>query len=153
MSRARVVLAFILTPLLISFAVAVAMPFYEGLPNYWDRVLRSWPLYVIVGAIPATVILGIPAFLLLKKLVRPTILWCALAGGVVAALPWFLFMSLGGGADQASINGHVTQVHGHYTAWGWLYFAQFLGLVFVAGAVGGILFWAIAAATWPRRRS
>ena len=144
------VAAFVLTPLLASFAVAMAMPL-TALPNYWDRVLRSWPAYALFGAAPATLVLGIPAFLLLKKLVRPTIFSCALAGAIVASLPWFILSVFSGeSASSASINGHVTVQNGSHTIWWWYYLGQFEALVAAAGAIGGVVFWAIAAAKMPK---
>src|SRR5215218_2155167 len=79
-SNKRVLLAFVLTPLLISFVAACAYPLYAGLPTYWDRVLRSWPIYILFGALPATLIFGIPAFLLLRKLLRISLVSCAAVG-------------------------------------------------------------------------
>lgn len=141
----RVLLAFILTPLIISLAVAVAMPLYAGNPNYLERVLRTSFVYFLYGALPPTIVFGAPAFLLLRKLVRPTLLNCAAVGAVIAALPWFL-LGLLSGADQASTGGRATIINGRYTAYGWLDFGEFLLMTAAAGAVGGAIFWAIAAA-------
>ena len=149
-SKARVVLAFVLTPLFASLVVALAMPLYAGLTSYSDRVLRSWPVYAVFGAAPATLVFGIPAFLLLKKLVRPTIIWCGLAGALVAALPWF-FVGLLAGPDQAWTDDHATILNGHYTLYGWLEFGWFLLMTASAGAVGGAIFWMIAAAKFSKR--
>jgi hypothetical protein len=147
----RVILAFVLTPLLISLALASAMPFYNGLPNYMDRVLRTWPLYVIFGALPPTILFGVPTFLILRKLARLSLVNCAAVGAIIITVPWFfLFLFPTGSAwtgDRATI------INGEYTAYGWLEFAQTMLIFAAAGAVGGAIFWMIAAAKWPRRQT
>ena len=47
---------------------------------------------------------------------------------------------------QASIGDHATVIDESYTAFGWLTATQLLGEIALARAVGGALFWVIAAA-------
>lgn len=146
----RVIVAFIFTPIVISLAVAFAMPLYEGLPDYYDRVLRTWPFYVFFGAVPPTLIFGIPAFLMLRKLVRLSLLSCATVGAVIAALPWFVIGLFPTGS--AWTGGRATIINGQYTTYGWLELGESLLMISAAGAVGGAIFWAIAAAKLPKRK-
>jgi hypothetical protein len=71
---------------------------------------------------------------------------CALAGFVIAALPWALLVMAGSSASEASINGRATVINGHTTAYGWLLNAEFVLTIGLFGAVGGVVFWAVAAA-------
>jgi len=128
------------------------MPLYAGLPDYLDRVLRTWPFYYFLGALLPALVFGVPAFMLLRKLLRLSAVNCVLVGAIVAALPWFLLGLLAGGGE-ASTGGRATITDGHYTAFGWLEFGAFLGMMALAGAVGGMIFWLIAAARLPRRRA
>jgi hypothetical protein len=150
-STPRVIAAFVFTPLLVSLAVAFALPFYPGLPDYLERVLRTWPFYIIFGALPPTAIFGIPAFLIFKKLVRVSVWSCAGVGAIIAAFPWFLLGLFPTGSAWTA--GRATIINGHYTTYGWLEFAGALFVIASAGAVGGIIFWMIAVAKWPRGQS
>jgi hypothetical protein len=152
LNKARVIAAFVLTPFLAALAFAAAFPLYGGLPHYLDRVVRSAMLYWIFGALPWALLFGIPAYLVLKKVLLPRLLWCALAGAIIAALPWLL-LGLNPSADQASVGGRATVINGDYTAFGWQQFAQSILVIAAGGAAGGAIFWLIAAAKWPLRRS
>jgi hypothetical protein len=121
------------------------LPLYAGLATMTERVWRSWIIYALVGAYPTAIVLGVPTYFLLRRRLEPRLGNCALAGSTVAVLPWF-FLTLAGAPTQASIGERATVINGSYTAYGWLMNAQFLGVIGLAGAVGGALFWAIAAA-------
>lgn len=143
--RWRVAFAFLVVPALAALSFAFAMPLYAGLPTTTDRVCRSALVYGLVGAYPAALLLGVPAYYMLRRHFEPRLISCALAGTVVTALPW-LFLTLMSAPGQASIGDRATVINGSYTAYGWLMNAQFVGEIGLAGAIGGALFWARAAA-------
>lgn len=141
----RIVAAFLIVPALASMAVAVVMPLYAGLPDVSERILRTAVMYALFGAYPPTLVLGLPAFLFLKRRVSPTIWACALVGAIVASLPWVSVASLSN-PDFASVDGRAIVVHGVKTLWGWIEVIKMAGMFGACGAVGGGLFWLVAAA-------
>ncbi len=119
----RVVSAFLLAPLITAFALACAQPPYlGGLP----AVLKATVVFALIGGYPAAILLGVPAFLILRRIARPSALNCAATGACVATLPW-LALALVTGFWREAIN-----------------FLAFLGIIATAGAVGGVVFWVIA---------
>ena len=146
----RVVAAFVLTPLVAAFAFACFQPLYAGLPSLSDRILRTTVVYVLFGGYPAAFVLGVPAFLILRKKLRPSALNCAATGAVVASFPWLL-VGLISNPVSAYSNGHVTHQNGAKTWWGWVDLFTFVGEIAAPGALAGVVFWAIAAAGISRR--
>ncbi|WP_134498812.1 hypothetical protein [Microvirga pakistanensis] len=55
-----------------------------------ERVPIWLLLTAIVGASPAALILGIPAYLLLRRYLRPNLLTISAAGGIIAVIPWLV---------------------------------------------------------------
>lgn len=143
--RWRVVAAFLLAPALASVVVASVAPLYAGLPSLNERIISTAFIYAVIGAYPPTLVLGVPAYLILRKRVAPTIWACAFVGAVVAAAPWVVVASLAN-PDFASVDGRATVVHGVKTLWGWLGVAKTAGMLGLCGAAGGALFWLVAAA-------
>jgi Holliday junction DNA helicase RuvA len=141
----RVIAAFLIAPGVAALILAAVMPAYPGLDDPLERVLRTAWAIATIGAYPATVVLGLPAFFMLRRRFDPKLTNCSLTGAVVAVLPWAL-LSLLSTPDQASVNGRATVIDGSNTAFGWLMIGQLLGQIALAGAVAGALFWAIAAA-------
>jgi hypothetical protein len=141
----RVAAAFLVVPAFAALSFAIAMPLYAGLPTMAERIWRSALIYGLVGAYPQTVVFGVPAYFVFRRHFGPHLINCAGVGAVVATLPWLL-LTLVSSPDQASIGNRATIINGSYTAFGWLMNAQFLSWVALAGAIGGALFWAIAAA-------
>ncbi len=141
----RIVAAFVLVPGLAALIATLSVPLYAGLPSLADRIWRSTVVYGLFGAYPAAIVLGIPAYFLLRRNFDPTLASCALTGAVVAAAPW-AFLSMASTPDEASIGGRATVINGSKTAFGWLTEAQFIGRIALLGALAGALFWAIAAA-------
>lgn len=141
----RVIVAFVVVPGLTAFVVALWMPLYAGLPSFAERVWRSTIMYSLFGAYPATTVLGIPAYFMLRRHFAPKLANCSLVGAAIAALPW-AFLSVASAPDQASIDGRATVINGARTIYGWLTATQFIGQVALFGALGGALFWAIATA-------
>lgn len=85
---------------------------------------------------PAALVLGLPAWLFLRRRVRPTPLRCAAAGAAIAGLPLLVIMGVTMLAEGASTRdlGNLLLPLG----------------AALAGAVGGVVFW-VAAAWSPRR--
>lgn len=110
-----------------------------------ERVWRSALVYAVIGAYPPAALFGIPAYFALRRHFAPHITNCAIAGAVVASLPW-AFLTLVNTPDQAIIDNRTTVINGSKTAFGWLMTAQLLGEIALFGALGGALFWAIAVA-------
>ena len=141
----RVFWAFILAPAVGAFALACYEPLYSGLPHLVDRIFQTFYVYLVVGAYPPTLIFGLPAYLILRRRIRPTALNCAIAGAIVAALPWILIglLSL---PDYATEDGHITNENGHLTLWGLYDLAKLAGPIALIGSFTGVVFWAAAAA-------
>lgn len=139
----RIALAFVIAPLVPS-AMAAATTLFDGLPN------GSYPqwvaLFVLFGGYPATLVFGLPAFLILRSRLQPRFLYVTFAGGLVAAIPWLLLVLFGSNPDMAMIGEHVTVRDGVKTAWGWIEGLKMVGGVFLWGLVGGSVFW--FAAVW-----
>ena len=125
--------------------MAILMPAYDGIIDPLERIWRSALAFAVVGAYPATVILGIPAFFVLRRHFDPKLINCSLTGAAVAALPWFLLSTLIQ-PDSASIDGRATVTDGSLTIYGWISNLTFVGQIAAFGAAGGALFWLIAAA-------
>jgi hypothetical protein len=142
----RVALAFLLAPGAAALLMALAMPAYAGLPSWSERVWRTAQTTSVLGAYPTAVVFGLPAYLTLRRhfAVRPFA--CVFVGSVIAALPWALVVLAGTNAWQASIDGRATVINGHTTGYGWLLNAEFVLTIGVFGAVGGLVFWVVAAA-------
>lgn len=138
----RLALAFMIVPGAAAFAMAVQQPLYAGLPDFWDRVVRTALINAVVGAYPAALVLGVPAYLLLRRRLRPTVLNCAAVGAVIAAIPWLL-LGLLLSPDYAYSSGHVTHQNGQITLWGLFDLSVFTGWIGLLGAGAGVLFWLI----------
>src|SRR5690242_2779626 len=122
----RIVTAFLIAPGAAAFLMAILMPAYDGINAPFERIWRSAVAFALFGAYPTTLLVGLPAFFLLRKRLAPKLINCSLAGAVVAALPW-LILSLLGRPDTASIDGKATIAEGSYTAYGWITNLTFIG--------------------------
>ncbi|WP_165899621.1 hypothetical protein [Sphingomonas sp. PP-CE-1G-424] len=143
----RIIAAFLIVPGVAALVMAIMMPAYDGISDPLERIWRSALVFAVVGAYPATVILGLPAFLILRRRFEATLLNCSLTGAVAAALPWLILSSLIT-PDSASTGGRATVLHGSLTPYGWLTNLTFIGQIALFGAGGGMLFWLFAAAGW-----
>lgn len=82
----RIILAFIAAPAA-SSAVSACV-FQSDFGASWAaRFLSAFLPIFLLGALPMTVVIGIPLFLVLRVLVRPTILACGITGAAVIGLP------------------------------------------------------------------
>lgn len=147
----RVLTGLVLAPALAAIAMSIVSPAYEGLPNMNERVWRTAEIFALVGAYPTTVFIGIPTYLVLRRYFLPTILNCALAGALVAALPWMVLTLLPTSADQETIGDRPTVIDGITTAYGWLVRAETIAQIAAFGLIGGLVFWVVAVLGWQGR--
>jgi hypothetical protein len=101
---------------------------------------------VLYGGYPPALVLGLPAYLALRRRVRPRPATLALVGGAIAILPWLWIMYWPGlRAGVSSQAGNcVSEIDGVTTWCGHLENVKYLALIFAAGAVGGLAFWLCA---------
>ena len=149
-SANRLLLAFAGAP---TFATALA----AGAGSFGSAGVHDIPFEIffifIFGllfvALPLTVVVGVPLFLVLRKHVRPSFWACSLAGAAVLCLPVLVFLlvdlTMKEVPDMAAY-GHVTVLHGQRTIWWWLEIAVAFGGAAALGLVAGFVFWLIAAA-------
>jgi hypothetical protein len=151
----RVLLAFAVAPAVAALAFSCVSPAYEGLPNIFDRIWRTFPLAALVGGYLPAILIGLPAYAILRRRLRPTLLNCTGVAASVAGLPWIL-LSVLPAADSASINGHATVVNHHVTWFGVWTGLEMAAMAGAFGATAGLVFWLIACAgrakRYPRRR-
>lgn len=122
----RLLSAFVLAPVIpAAFLAAYLWQGADG--SYFSNTLI---LVLLFGAYPSEIVLGVPAYFILRRLVAPSATACALAGGMVATIPW-LISGLIYGLNQGSPGGAL----------------MFPAATFALGVVGGLVFWAIAVAT------
>ena len=120
---ARVMLGFVMAPLIAGFLYAI---FYSARLGSTSILifLATW-----VFALAATIILGVPAYLVLRRRVRPRLPIVALVGGLIGAAP----------ALAIVINSrYFVAGTPPGTALDWL---KFPGEFFLFGLIGGVIFW------------
>lgn len=139
----RIGAAFLLAPLVGSFALALIQPAYDGLP-YWDRVARTTYLYALLGAYPQTLVFGVPAFFILRPRVKPSALSCGVTGALVAIVPWLLLNLMMGGLNTPTAGEELPIQEKQPTWFGLVGLLTSLGWLAAAGAFAGVAFWAIA---------
>ena len=135
-SKLRILAAFLFAPALAALALAIVQEGYDGPRPAWE-LLETTLFFAGFGAYPAIILFGVPAYLILRGRIAPTLLNCVIAGAVTAALPWILY-------SMVALAGT-----GGTTNYGWL---GFIGIVAGFGALGGLIFWLIASGggTYPK---
>lgn len=128
MTARRIIAAFSVAPLVPSLVVACAGPF-EGSPEEMLVGVFVRLIYSLFFGYLLMLVLGLPAFALLWGRVQPSALRCTLVGAAIAALPGLLLAA-------------VMPVF----PWG------VIGRLAALGALGGVTFWAAAAALTPPAR-
>ncbi len=142
-------IAFIIAPLAPSAAVAT-LTLFDGVPN--GGYLQWVVLFALIGGYPATLVLGLPAYFVLRSRLAPRFGHVALAGGLVAVAPWLLLMLFAPTPDLVVRGEHILAQDGVKTVWGWLDGLRLVGWIFLLGLFGGAAFW--FAAVWrPPSRS
>jgi hypothetical protein len=103
----------------------------------------SWPLinFVTLVAYASAAIFGVPAYLVFRSRVRPTLSAIMLTGGVVAAAPWVLLFLIEKVPQNASADVQVTYVNVRITWARLLSNVELVGMIFGLGIIGGIVFW------------
>ncbi len=145
-------MAFVCAPMLAAAALAFLFPAYDGLPDLADRVWRSFLIYWIFGALPPTVIVGIPLYLFLRSRVRPTLWACGASGAATISIPWAILTLRAMSAMEEESDGRRYYIlHGNVTLLGWQRLAESLIEISLLGFVTGVIFWLIAAAKMPRQ--
>ena len=140
----RVALGFLVAPLAGGAAIS-AMALADASPL--SDAFSFAALAVLYGGYPPALVLGIPAYLALRRRVRPRPATLALAGGTIAILPWLWAMYWPGlrAGVSSQVGNCVSEINGATTWCGHLENAKYLALIFAAGAVGGLAFWLCAA--------
>ena len=141
----RVVVAFITAPAIAALLMATIAPAYSDALPMLERILKTAILYAVFGAYPFTLVLGLPAYLLLRHHIKPTIINCMAVGSAVVVLPALIISMMPSGVTQSSVGGRAIIVDGQRTLYGWQTFAESLLHLAAYGAVGGFVFWLIVA--------
>lgn len=139
----RIVLAFLAAP---AAGSAVLAARYDTLETF-DRFVASFRFFLPFAYV-LTVLLALPAFLILIKRLRPTLRNCVAAGAIVAASPIVLLtlpVLLGSGRGSATLGGRQMWTNGIPTLYGlWVTLLEW-SVFAIAGAIGGAVFWLVAA--------
>jgi hypothetical protein len=135
----RVALGFIAGPAVAAVVFSIFSPLgapgRQGVPE-----LIGETVVVLIVVYPITLVLGGPAYIVLKSRLRPSLLNCALVGSGVAVLPWLLISLIT--PNEESV-GKIVLVHDHVrTLAGWVELIRYLGPIALLGALAGLVFWA-----------
>ena len=126
----RLLAAFLLAPGLTALIVAPLLIGWADLRGYGFRGVWGVTFGMSVSyAYPVAIALGIPAYLVLHRRVKPTALNCAASGMIIAILPLFIVFF-----DQR-------------LTWD---FAALNTIAGVCGAIAGLIFWVVARA-WSHK--
>jgi hypothetical protein len=128
--------------------MGLVFPMYAGLPDFSERVWRTAGILALFGAYPTALVVGVPAYFMLLRHFRPTLINCAFAGAIVAVLPWILFSFFPAAAREASVDNRATVIDHWVTPYGWLLWGEFVVQIAAFGLVGGLAFWLVAVAGW-----
>ena len=144
---ARLALGFVLAPLVPAFVWAFS-PFILGTEQAGIASSINFFVTVCIFAYGAAALIGIPAYLLLRRLLRPRLATLMAAGGLVAIVPWLIIAPpfAKGPARYAAVGDCVTVIDGVRTWCGLFLDLRLLAFVFALGALGGLMFW--HAAVW-----
>jgi len=134
------VLAFILAPLAPALLISLPTSF-DGLDN--GGLLKTVAMFALFGGYPATLIFGVPALLILKRWLRPRLMWLMLAGGLVASAPVACSTLTGPQPESAWVDGRLIAQGGNLTEAGWTQMSHLLVAIFVLCATGGLTFWLV----------
>lgn len=136
---------------LLSAAVAmlvIVIPTVANVEEAWNIVAVSqflvWARSTFFTSLAHALVLGLPLFLLLRSKNHLNFLASALAGFLIAAVPFgikvltFMF-----GVQNARSGGTPIVVEGVPTLAGWIEYGQAVGVSGLPGLAGGLTFWAV----------
>lgn len=103
-----------------------------------------WTPLVALYAVPIALVIGVPLYLMLRRMVRPRLRNAVLAGGLAAAGPVLAWLVAREVPWHASTFGYVTAIDRQWTLAGWIEMIGLSLFVFCFGAVGGCVFWLVA---------
>lgn len=127
MSVGRTILAFGGATFASSFALGATLSASLGAePASWFFGTLVFGLFGLLFTVPATVIGGLPSFLILKAVRRDSLPWFVAAGAIVGLISGALFLSSGGTPDDQREPG-------------WIFLLMSAGAGMVGGAVFGLL--------------
>ncbi|WP_040552424.1 hypothetical protein [Rheinheimera nanhaiensis] len=98
--------------------------------------------WAVVVSWVISVVIGIPAYLLLKANGCITFRSLTLGGAIISVAPWLL-LSFPGSTTRSVVGQTIIIENGSYTTAGLLYQAEFLLGFGFCGAVSGVVFWLI----------
>ena len=159
--RRHAVAAFLLAPLIVAAAIAVAVLFATasghagGLQAAFHMALIAFVSASSVGLVLALVF-GIPAYLALTRL-RIVSPWATMAAAALigASFPWLAHFLLLDPSASLSANGCRSVLNGVTTACGYRQLALDMIVPALIGAGGGLAFWLVYNGGWhikERRR-
>jgi len=119
--------------------------FEAGDPYIWIRT-RNFSIICLLVSTLYVVVLGLPAYLLLRW--RHAIRWWStlIAGFVLAAVPLAILvwpLRFAGPGSSASVNGVATMIDGVPTMAGWVQYLAGVGQMGALGVVGAFAFWLV----------
>jgi hypothetical protein len=134
--RWRVLAGFILAPAVPGLVFSALYPAFAGLTDPFERIWRTFIGTVIFGGYVPAFAFGVPAYMILRLWLKPTLVACATAGAGVAAFPWTLLV-LAAWTDERRMIGQLTWFRLSEAA-------SMVGEVALFGAMGGAVFWLVA---------
>jgi hypothetical protein len=153
----RLVLAFvaaILAPVLLLtlwYLYGQFQVFESHDPYIWLRT-RNFFILCLVIAGAHVVVLGLPTYLVLRRL-RALRWWSLIGSGfVLGAIPFALYvwpLRYAYLHSSSTSDGVITMVDGHVTLAGWLQYASGVSFMGACGAVAALAFWLVSRAHEP----
>lgn len=114
-------------------------------PYIWVRT-RGWLFLCLAVSAAYVIVLGLPTFLVLKKL-KAVHWWSTIGVGfLLAAVPPAIFtwpLRYSELHTSASVNGVQTMIDGTPTIAGWLHYLYGFSFMGACGAVGALAFWLV----------
>lgn len=137
-------LAFFIAPVLVAALIALINPNYPSFPRYAGRAWQIFKDYLFFITVPIAWIFGAPVYIILYKFLPPRPINFAAMGVVAAAALWLLWELWSPSVPNTTFDGKAIVIDGVRTSWGWYVAAESMLLAIGAGALAGLLFWAIA---------
>lgn len=122
------------------------IPTLAQIEEPWNIVVVSQALTLarttFIVAVAHALVLGLPAFLLVRSTRRVRVGTCALGGFLIGAVPFGVLAMISMiGLQSASSGGKPTVINGVPTLAGWIEYAYAVGSTGLFGLAGGLTFW------------